>query len=51
MKMNDTQGKKRDSDNTCTGTKITDDDLKNEDNLVTNNQPKKNIGKILSFVN
>ena len=49
--MNDTQEKKKEDRNTCTGTKIADDDLKNEDNLVTNNQPKKKIGKILSFVN
>ena len=50
MNMNDTQEKKKDDGNNCTGTTLIDGDLKNEDNNVTNNQPKKNIGKILSFV-
>ena len=35
--------KKKDDDSTYTGTTIIDGDLKKEDNLVTNNQPKKTL--------
>ena len=50
MNMNDTQETKKGDYSTSKGTTLIDGDLKNEDNNVTNNQPKKNIGKILSFV-